>query len=568
MRSGTVVAGRYRLEQHIGAGGMGTVWRAIDEHHGREVALKQATGDDRSRDLLRREATIVARLDHPNIVSFLGEVHDGDEWWLVMEHMPSGNLSTLIHIEGAMPYERVARLGAQLADALAVVHANDVLHRDIKPSNVLIDSDGTVKLSDFGISRVLGTEATRTQSGLVGGTPAFLAPEIANGEEPTAASDVFSLGATLFTAVEGKPPYGDAENPLALLRRVATAPVPVAANAGPLAPVLAELMRRDPAARPDADRARRLLRLIADGEPAVPKKRHRSLFAGLAVVVAAAVPFLFPDTPLPLGVGDPRTADPCGLVDARVLARFGAATVDPESSGFARCDAFVRGSGNVTVVVQLELSSPLEGTIDEVGSISVARRPVEDGKCSRNVVLPDEHQVYVEARHNGGAMPDLCSIADTAADHAATVAASAQIRRRRTPFAAASLAWVDACELTPADALARVPGVDPAKREVKFGSWWCRWRSTANRMYVDVLFGQSDGPFTEEKDGRHRRTASGHDVYLKAVGDGDDAGCEAKLVHGKTEVVLLSVTGQDEPFERKCAMATALAEAAAPRLPK
>ncbi len=554
------------------------VWRATDERDGRQVALKQALSEGRTGRVLRREAAIAAKLDHPNIVTFLGEVQDGDEWWLVMEYVPSSSLGTLIHAEGAMAPGRVARLGVQIADALAAVHAEGVVHRDVKPSNVLVDTDDVVKLTDFGISRALSTETTWTHTGLVGGTPAFLAPEVANGEEPTAASDVFSLGATLFTAVEGRQPFGDAENPLALLRRVATAPIPLADDAGPLAPVLAQLMQRDPAARPDASTARGLLQDVVDGRDTGPARWKPWALVAVAVLAAAVtVPILWPGRPA-LGAGDQRTADPCALIDIAALGRFGATELEEAYSGFPRCDVIVRGAGGSYVDFRVELK-PLRGAPSgrarQVGPITVVDARDRSDLCERLVVLPDDVGVLVTADHDDGPVPsDLCLMADTSADHVATLAGQAELPRRNAPFPARSLARTDACRLVPEEALAKVPGVDPATHRPGFGNWSCTWRSATRNTIVTLYFDRGNNSFNEQRDGRFA-SVGGFATYTEPGGAGDDAGCDVRIVDhtyslptGKTkaETVMIAVTGGGETAERHCAVATDLTKALVPVL--
>ncbi|GAA3988531.1 hypothetical protein GCM10022247_03790 [Allokutzneria multivorans] len=557
---------------------MGMVWLATDELEDRRVALKQATGDDRSRTLLRREATVVARLRHPNVAEFFGEVQDGDEWWLVMEHVPSSSLATLVHNDGAMPPQRVARLGAQLADALAAVHANNVLHRDVKPSNVLVDSADVAKLTDFGIARVLGTEATRTHTGLVGGTPAFLSPEVANGEEPTAASDVFSLGATLFAAVEGTPPFGETENPLALLRRVATAPVPVATKAGPLAPVLAELMRREPQDRPSARTARRLLQDVVDGGDSRPRPWKRgAAIAGAVLALVAAMIIWWPEKPA-LGVGDPRTADPCALFDLDAIGAFGTTELDAAYSGIARCDVIVQGAGDSVVDLQVEFKpypAVPEGLSEKLGPITVVRGRSASDFCQRIVMLPGNVGVRVTADHDAGSpMPRLCELADSVTQRVATMSAEAQLPRRKAQFPPESLARREACELVPAEALAKVPGVVPVSGRPGFGDWACFWPNPATGQGIDLYFDRGNASFNERRDGRRSRI-DGREVYTEPEGAGDEAECSVKIVHRtypdagggtKSELVVVKLGGRSATAEGHCAVATALITALAPRL--
>ncbi|MGH3773851.1 MAG: serine/threonine-protein kinase [Pseudonocardiaceae bacterium] len=246
----------------IGIGGMGVVWRAMDERLQRLVAVKQlrlqpelsprATDEARARAL--REARIAARLHHPNaIVVYDVAEHEGEPC-LVMEYLPSRSLAAVLGERGRLPVPEVASIGRQIALALAAAHAAQIVHRDVKPGNILITDDGTAKITDFGVSRAVG-DVTVTQTGMVAGTPAYLAPEVARGQVPTPASDVFSLGATLYAALEGRGPFGESDNPLALLHAVANGRVEPPRHAGPLSAVLTGLLATDPAARPDMHRA-------------------------------------------------------------------------------------------------------------------------------------------------------------------------------------------------------------------------------------------------------------------------------------------------------------------------
>lgn len=265
-----VVAGRYRLEERIGSGAMGVVWRGTDERLGRVVAVKQVflnqgldeAEADEVRQRTLREGRIAARLQHPHAISVFDASIEGDEPWLVMEYLPSRSLSAMLAEQGPLDPRLVARIGRQVADALDAAHQAGIVHRDVKPGNVLIGSDGTVKITDFGISRATG-DLTLTRTGMLAGTPAYLAPEVARGEDSTFASDVFSLGATLYASVEGIPPFGSDDNALALLHNVAAGAVNPPVQAGPLTALLMRLLRSDPAERPTAAQARRELGRIA-----------------------------------------------------------------------------------------------------------------------------------------------------------------------------------------------------------------------------------------------------------------------------------------------------------------
>ena len=194
-----MIAGRYTLDREIGRGGMGAVWSGTDQTLGRTVALKRigvAPGGG-SPDVRRaeREARLAARLNHPHVVAVFDLVDEADsgQQWMVMEHVDGTDLSAIVRAQGALPPDQVAPILAQVADALAAAHTAGIVHRDVKPSNILVAPDGNVKLTDFGIAR-MEADAALTQTGLVTGSPAYLAPEVASGQPATEASDVWSLG--------------------------------------------------------------------------------------------------------------------------------------------------------------------------------------------------------------------------------------------------------------------------------------------------------------------------------------------------------------------------------------
>ena len=275
--TGQLIAEHYRLVERIGSGGTGVVWRATDERLRRSVAIKQIqikpSLPEAERDIMRqraiREARNAARFQHPNaIVVFDITEHDGDPC-LVMEYLQSRSLAAVLAAQGTLPLTQVARIGEQVASALIAAHNAGIVHRDVKPGNVLLDDHGTVKITDFGISRAAG-DATLTETGLICGTAAYLAPEVARGSDPTPAADVFSLGATLFHALEGEPPYGASANPLAVLYAAANGQVSQPRNAGPATDFLLALLDPDPDARPTMRVARDTLAAFADAGSAAP----------------------------------------------------------------------------------------------------------------------------------------------------------------------------------------------------------------------------------------------------------------------------------------------------------
>ena len=252
-----LIAGRYRLVERIAAGGMGIVWQAWDELLQRPVAFKQLRPQpglsEAEAELISqramREARITARLHHPHAVPVYDVVEYEGQPCLIMQYLPSTSLQTIVNEHGPLPPTEAARIGSEIASALAVAHASGIVHRDVKPGNVLIAEDGSAKITDFGISHALG-DTTLTSTGMVTGTPAYLAPEVARGVESSFASDVFSLGATLYAATEGTPPFGTDQNPMAVLHKVASGQVNPPRRSGPLTPLLERMLAADPASRP------------------------------------------------------------------------------------------------------------------------------------------------------------------------------------------------------------------------------------------------------------------------------------------------------------------------------
>jgi eukaryotic-like serine/threonine-protein kinase len=265
-RTGHLVAGRYRLLRQLGRGAMGIVWHGRDELLDREVAVKQivlapmASEADARESFERtiREARTAARLSHPGVVTVFDVVEEAGMPWIVMELIQARPLDQVIAEDGPLTPAQAAQLGRRLLDALSTAHAAGVLHRDVKPSNVLICPDGKAILSDFGIATIQGDPAL-TQAGMIAGTPGFSPPERVRGADATPASDLWSLGATLYAAVEGRGPFDRAGGSAAIVASIATEPAPRAPSAGPLAPVIDMLLRADPEQRPDAAAAARML---------------------------------------------------------------------------------------------------------------------------------------------------------------------------------------------------------------------------------------------------------------------------------------------------------------------
>ncbi|GAB1509449.1 serine/threonine-protein kinase [Actinophytocola sp. KF-1] len=574
MRSDDVIAGRYRLVELIGHGGMGIVWLADDLVEHRQVAVKRPHGGGSVRADLEREAEIARRVEHPGAIEVYEVAGEGDDCWLIMEYFPSRSLAAA----GTLDPGAVADIGAQVAAALAAAHAADVVHRDVTPANVLVGADGAVKVTDFGISA--WRAATITGSGKISGTAAYVSPEVADGAAAKAPSDVFSLGATLFNAVEGTPPFGSGDPDVILTRIRANRREPMT-KAGPLAPVLDALLQRERAARPTASQAKEMLELVAAGRPVpawrppVTGGRRPAMVAGAAVGVVAllALALLRPwegdgQGPARTVLGDPHTADPCALMSAESLAGFGDATLDADYGGFNRCDVVVDLGDRFDADVRVELRS------GDAGGEEVERGPAErdDDSCDITFTLTDGNLVEVVAKADEGADANLCAMATAAADKAESVLRVNDEIPRRPAAVAGSLLDVDACMLlTPAD-LRELPGFANAEPVRGFGNWDCRWPDTHGTAAARVIFDKGDADSVR---GGVHSTLAGRDVYLKEEDFGEDT-CQADVVNREyraadgdllAEVAMVVVEGDPDVAEL-CRMATTLAGPVASRLPR
>jgi eukaryotic-like serine/threonine-protein kinase len=307
--TGRVIAGRYNLQHPIGRGAMGVVWRARDQLLDREVAIKEVVisaligADERHNAYQRtlREARTAARLSHRGVVTIYDVVEEDTRPWIVMELVPSQSLDQVLTADGRLPTPRAGRIGQQLLSALAAAHAAGVLHRDVKPSNVLIsvsrNGDGwdeRAVLTDFGIAQFEG-DPRLTQTGMVMGSPGFTAPERIRGGDATPGSDLWSLGATIYAAVEGRGPYEQRGGAITTMSAIINEDAPVAPHAGKLGPLIAALLRRDPSSRPSASAAARMFAQVlpqltdtADEPPPAHPATIRSSYVPRPAALAAA----------------------------------------------------------------------------------------------------------------------------------------------------------------------------------------------------------------------------------------------------------------------------------------
>ncbi|MBM0279185.1 serine/threonine-protein kinase, partial [Micromonospora tarensis] len=261
-----LVADRYRLLSPLGQGGMGRVWKARDEVLHRDVAIKELvpppglTDEERRemRERSLREARAIARLNHANVVRIFDVLRTDGDPWIVMEYVASRSLQDTLAEDGPVSVARAVEIGLGVLGALSSAHKAGVMHRDVKPGNVLLGEDGRVVLTDFGLATIPG-DPNVTRTGMVLGSPAYISPERARDGTAGPEADLWSLGATLYAAVEGKSPYAR-PSAIGTLAALATEPIPPPKNAGPLKAVLNGLLRKDPNERITAEVAERLLR--------------------------------------------------------------------------------------------------------------------------------------------------------------------------------------------------------------------------------------------------------------------------------------------------------------------
>ncbi|MFF0742301.1 protein kinase [Streptomyces sp. NPDC004111] len=284
LRARSVVAGRYRLLEELGRGGMGRVWRAHDGDLVREVAVKEVDLRDHQDPgqrhfayaRARREAQAAARIDHPNVVRIYDVVDHAERLWIVMELVTGRTLSQVVREKGPLGVDETVRIGLSLASALGAVHEAGVVHRDVKPANVQLEPKGRVVLMDFGIAAIVDLDTALTQTGVLVGTVGYMAPERLRNEPQHPASDLWSLGATLFHAITGRAPFARTEL-IATLAAVLHEEADVPASAGPIGPLLAALLDRDPDRRPTAgETVRELTAYLQSEDPtrALPPRRR------------------------------------------------------------------------------------------------------------------------------------------------------------------------------------------------------------------------------------------------------------------------------------------------------
>ncbi|MBT2382879.1 serine/threonine-protein kinase [Streptomyces sp. ISL-11] len=355
-RRNSLLAGRYRLVDQLGSGGMGVVWRAVDELLDREVAAKEVRAPDHlsEQDVrvlyarLKQEARAAARVNHPCVITVHDVVEQEGRPWIVMEFVRGRSLADVLQHDGVLDPREAAKVGSMILQALRSAHASGVLHRDVKPANVLLQPDGRVVLTDFGIALVEGS-GTLTRTGDLVGSPDFLAPERALGERPGAPSDLWSLGATLYAAVEGVSPFRRT-SALSTLHAVVQEDPPVPRRAGPLTPLLEGLLRKDPRARMGSEEALRMLDAVAAGHPTtqhggagvIPGRGY--VPTAVATPAPTPAPVTAPARPTP--VSPSPTPGPAAHGSGPALPLYGRLT----ESGSLRAPGAGPGGGEAVVV--------------------------------------------------------------------------------------------------------------------------------------------------------------------------------------------------------------------------
>ncbi|MER0241015.1 serine/threonine-protein kinase [Streptomyces sp. HSW2009] len=623
MRRGERV-GKYKLTDGPVEGGQGAVWFAFDTELGRNVVLKHArpeSDDSGSFDELLREARALARFSHPHVVTLYDVIRTNKNkratLWLVMEHVTGGSLDIAVKL--TQPH--TAGIGAQIADALAALHASGLVHCDVKPGNIVITKNHVAKLADFGAAHRMDSSATITPNGPISLTPSYAAPEAFRGA-PEAASDVFSLGATLYSLATGTPPLRTATQAVRLDA--------VASTSGTLGPLLTAMMQTDPRARPTADFVHRALADLA-GEAGslatLPLKRitvsyptplppsaaptireqvttfvngNRLLTAGVATVAALAVatPLVLlnlsddgepagrsgpaaskPNRSAPAFLGEQKTADPCSLVQAKGFPAYDSAEPDQYQGNFNRCDVLLQVDKEDVVDVRVELDDDdlPEGTKQRTdGRVTIAEPEPESDECVRAMTVTGVSgtslRVTAAARKPKKLRQDLCDTADIATAYTVSrLNEGGQVKRRGGVFPQNSLAHKDACTMLDMSALAKVSGIDAQDPKAGYGQWSCQWESTVTNLEIDLQFQQGGMP-QNKKTTRTKLGGRAAVVQPESRGPGS---CRVEVVnriylgpgreHG-TERVAVVVHGT-EATGQACEVAKDLATSAVQFLP-
>ncbi|NUP80810.1 MAG: serine/threonine protein kinase [Nonomuraea sp.] len=412
-----VLAGRYRLIDHLGQGGAGTVWRAVDETLNREVAVKQVrvpaglSPQERARftDRAIHEARSAGRLRDPAIVLVHDVVLDGDQPWIIMDLVTGRSLDKVIKENGPLPPPYAARIGLQVLSALEVAHAHGILHQDVKPANILLEADGSAMLTDFGIAAPMGGQGDRYGSA---GSPGYMAPERLNEQASGPSSDLWSLGASLYTAVEGRPPF-ERQLPAAVAAAVLLHDPPFPERAGrEFGRLLMAMLAKDPAARPTAAQIRQAL----DGTPTHPSpaRGRRGRRRLLPVAVAAAVAVLGAGgwyavtalTPEPETGSYAAAPDPCRLLTDAQAAELMKGVPRRSATRAGECQ-WIAGTGE-RQARRITVRTWIERPDGDLGGPQVALRRFTSEKGTRGAAQGSQSRVAV------GKVGDVAGVGEAA----------------------------------------------------------------------------------------------------------------------------------------------------------
>ncbi|MFF3212001.1 protein kinase [Streptomyces sp. NPDC002886] len=359
---GDQLTGRYRLEQRLGKGGFGEVWRAFDTALDRAVAVKvllETAMSDEAVARFRREATIGARLQHPGITVVHDVGQEDERLFIVMELLAGEDLRTaLTRAPGGLPVAVALDLAAQTAEALAAAHERSVIHRDLKPANLFLLPGGRLKICDFGIAHSSDATAGWTVTGRIFGSPPYMAPEQWRGERVDARCDLYALGGVLYALLSGEPPFGEAEVPYVLMRRhIEDRPRPLREAGPPVPPeverLVGQLLEKAPADRPEsADAVAAELRaLLRAGAGAAVGSEVPAGRTAPAATGGAAAPGAVPDRPAPAGAAGGGFG-PVSVSVPDTGNGFGPASVSAPDTGGVPAAAAVPDTGAVPVPVR------------------------------------------------------------------------------------------------------------------------------------------------------------------------------------------------------------------------
>jgi tRNA A-37 threonylcarbamoyl transferase component Bud32 len=417
-----LLAGRYRLIERLGQGGAGTVWRAIDEMLDRQVAVKQVrvpeglSPHERAEfaDRAIHEARSAGRLRDPAIVLVHDVVLEGGQPWIIMDVVSGRSLDKVIKEQGPLPAAFVAAVGLRVLSALEVAHAHGILHQDVKPANILLDADGSAMLTDFGIAAPMGGRGDRFGSA---GSPGYMAPERLNEQPSGPSSDLWSLGASLYTAVEGRAPFERAL-PAAVAAAVLLHEPPPPVHAGrDLGGLLLAMLAKNPAARPTPPQVRQALSALTGAAPTGGRRRRAAarprrrwvLPVVLAAVLAVGAGGWYAVGALGGGQETGRFAtapDPCGLLSDAQAAQLMKGTPERSLNRPGECQWLIRRDGRQgrRLIVRAWTEQPS----DELGGPQVAARRFTSEKASRGAA---EGTVMRDSR---GSVADVTGIGEAA----------------------------------------------------------------------------------------------------------------------------------------------------------